>query len=219
MNAFFPVRKIKYINLNLMISVYKNVLIILDDSFGVGVLGKNLRGTLEHFGLGTESVDLLCCTMEFVFDTVGGFVVGDRALLEKQRLFASGYIFSACAPPFTCTAGRFGLKFLFENGEKLRGELNKTVSLFRSLTSSKSFTNLEMYQNDNLPFVQLKSSDGDNKKLSDFLKKNGFFAGVRGYVNDDWCRDNFVRLNLSVRFQDEDVKRLVNCLEEYGQLK
>jgi len=106
-----------------------NVYLIVDDSLGFGAVGSNLKGSVEQAGLTAEDVDVLCGSLEFVGSTVGGFVVGKFSKLDKQRLFGAGYIFSASAPPFTCTAGTLALQELEEKGTdmgiELRNKRNK----------------------------------------------------------------------------------------------
>ena len=59
--------------------------IALDDCHGVGVLGKNGVGTIEHFGLRMGERLVMAGTLSKAFGGHGGFVVGSRALCSKVR--------------------------------------------------------------------------------------------------------------------------------------
>jgi len=109
--------------------------IIMDDSFGFGVLGKNGRGTPEHCGVSIKDIDILSANLENSMATAGGFCVGSRQVVEHQRLSGLGYCFSASLPPFTATAGIEALKRLQKNGACLMKDLEYNIRLtFDSLS-------------------------------------------------------------------------------------
>jgi 8-amino-7-oxononanoate synthase len=72
--------------------------LMVDDAHGVGVMGEHGRGTAEHFGLEDE-VDLIMGTFSKSLAAVGGFVVGDRPVIEWIKHKARTLIFSAAPPP------------------------------------------------------------------------------------------------------------------------
>ncbi len=75
-----------------------NVRVIVDDAHGVGVMGKNGRGTCEHFGLNDE-VDLITATFSKSFASLGGFVAGDSKVIQYIKHHARSLIFSASITP------------------------------------------------------------------------------------------------------------------------
>jgi 7-keto-8-aminopelargonate synthetase-like enzyme len=72
--------------------------LMVDDAHGIGVMGANGRGTAEHFGLEDE-VDLIMGTFSKSLAGVGGFVVGDREVIDWIKHKARSLIFSAAPPP------------------------------------------------------------------------------------------------------------------------
>jgi len=77
--------------------------LIVDDAHSVGVLGATGAGTAEHFGL-TDEVDLIVGTFSKSFASIGGFVAGEREVIDYLKHQARSLIFSASMPPSACAA-------------------------------------------------------------------------------------------------------------------
>ena len=71
-----------------------------DDAHSLGVLGPQGRGTAAHFGL-TDKVDIIMGTFSKSFASLGGFVAGDRDVMQWVQHMARSMIFSASIPPGT----------------------------------------------------------------------------------------------------------------------
>ena len=65
--------------------------LILDDSFGIGVLGATGRGSLEHWSIDQDQCDLFCASLDHATATVGGFCIGSNQVVDHQRLSGAGY--------------------------------------------------------------------------------------------------------------------------------
>ena len=72
--------------------------LMVDDAHGVGVMGKHGRGTAEHFGVEDEA-DLVMGTFSKSLAAVGGFVAGDRTVIDFVKHHARSLMFSASPPP------------------------------------------------------------------------------------------------------------------------
>lgn len=75
-----------------------NCFTVLDDAHGFGVLGRQGRGTADHFGL-TDQVDIICGSLSKSLASTGGFVAGSKALIEYMRTHSKHTIFSAALSP------------------------------------------------------------------------------------------------------------------------
>jgi 7-keto-8-aminopelargonate synthetase-like enzyme len=71
---------------------------VLDDAHGFGVLGKQGRGTVDHFKL-NEKVDIYCGSMSKSLASTGGFVTGTKELIEYLRTNSKQTLFSAALSP------------------------------------------------------------------------------------------------------------------------
>ena len=90
-----------------------NANIMVDDAHGLGVLGKNGRGTCDHFGL-TDDVDLIMGTFSKSLATIGGFIATDSATANWLKHNARSLIFSASIAPANAAAVLAALE-LIEN--------------------------------------------------------------------------------------------------------
>ena len=77
--------------------------ILIDDAHAVGVIGKTGRGTPSEFGLVNE-VDLIMGTFSKTFGSLGGYVVGDRTVINFIKHNAPALIFSASPTPASVAA-------------------------------------------------------------------------------------------------------------------
>ncbi len=104
----------------------------LDDAHALGVIGPGGRGTAHHFGL-EEDVDLVGGTFSKSLASVGGYLVGERKVLDYIRHFAPSFMFAASGAP-SCTAAAMAafdvmqeetwrLEKLRENYTYMKGEL------------------------------------------------------------------------------------------------
>jgi glycine C-acetyltransferase len=71
-----------------------DVLFMVDDAHGEGVLGKGGRGIVDHFDLHGK-VDIEVGTMSKAFGVVGGIVAGDKKIIEWLRQRGRPFLFSS----------------------------------------------------------------------------------------------------------------------------
>lgn len=70
-----------------------NSLLMVDDAHATGILGKEGRGTMEYFGL-KEGVDINMGTFSKAFGVLGGFITGQKDLIDYLRVMARTYMFT-----------------------------------------------------------------------------------------------------------------------------
>jgi glycine C-acetyltransferase len=71
-----------------------DILLMVDDAHGEGVLGKGGRGIVDHFGLHGK-VDVEVGTLSKAFGVVGGVVAGDKNIVEWLRQRGRPFLFSS----------------------------------------------------------------------------------------------------------------------------
>ncbi|HWQ26927.1 MAG TPA: aminotransferase class I/II-fold pyridoxal phosphate-dependent enzyme [Chlorobaculum sp.] len=87
--------------------------ILIDDAHAVGVIGRNGRGTPSEFGL-VDDVDMIMGTFSKTFGSLGGYVVGDRSVINYIKHNAASLIFSASPTPASVAAVLASLEIIKE---------------------------------------------------------------------------------------------------------
>jgi len=72
--------------------------LMVDEAHSVGALGATGHGIEEHFGM-YGSIDLKMGTLSKSIPSIGGYLAGDRDLVDYQRHMSRPFIFSAALPP------------------------------------------------------------------------------------------------------------------------
>src|SRR4030095_2635844 len=73
-------------------------IMMVDDAHASGVLGRNGRGTIDHFGVHGR-VHIQVGTLSKAIGVLGGYVCGSRALVEFLYARARPFLFSTSHPP------------------------------------------------------------------------------------------------------------------------
>ena len=95
-----------------------NARILIDDAHSTGVIGKGGRGTASHFGLEKE-VDMTMGTFSKTFSSLGGFVVGDKPVINYLKHHAPALIFSASPTPAAVAAALAALEIMQKEPERM----------------------------------------------------------------------------------------------------
>jgi 8-amino-7-oxononanoate synthase len=90
----------------------------LDDAHAIGVIGEGGRGSASVHNL-LEEVDLVSGTFSKSFASLGGFIVGDREVIEYIRHHSPAHIFSASMPPANVATVLKALEILQEETWRL----------------------------------------------------------------------------------------------------
>ena len=108
---------------------------ILDDAHGFGVLGKDGRGTADHFGL-TDEIDVISGSFSKSLSGIGGFVASSKQAIEFMRSHSKQTIFSAALTPVACACAKAALQVMQdepEHRERLFINLERYTSLLKEL--------------------------------------------------------------------------------------
>jgi len=185
--------------------------LMVDDAHAVGVLGKQGRGTAEHFGVEID-VDLIMGTFSKSFATIGGYVVGDHKIITFIRHQARPLIFSAAIPPTAVATALAVLKIIKSEPER-RNQLWRNAQRMIEGLRSMGY-NIGTTQTPIIPI-----HIGDDMKTMLFWRKL-FDAGI--FANPVLPpavppNRSLIRTSYMATHTDEDITAALEIFEKVGK--
>lgn len=186
-----------------------NASIMVDEAHGLGVLGRQGRGTCDHFGV-TKDVDLIMGTFSKSLAAIGGFIASDSSVINYLRHNSRSYIFSASNTPAATAAAREALHILKSEPERIQhlwDVTNYSLKCFRELGFEIGHTST--------PIIPLYVRDMDKTfMVTKMLFDEGVFVNP---VVPPACspNDTLIRFSLMATHTKEQVdiaiEKLVKC--------
>lgn len=120
---------------------YKAVLLV-DDSHGMGVVGKTGRGVIEHFGL-LGKIDIITGTYgKALGGSAGGFVAGRKEVIDMCVQASRTSLFTNSLPPVVAAMSLKAIEILEREPERI-DSLHKKVAYLRKRLKEEGFEPLD----------------------------------------------------------------------------
>jgi len=187
-----------------------NARLMVDDAHAIGVLGRG-RGTGAHFGMNGD-VDLIMGTFSKSFASIGGFIAGDKVVIDYIQHHARSLIFSASIPPSNAAAALAALEIMREEPERV-DRLSEIAAKMRKGFSELGF-NIGNSETAVIPIII-----GDDMKTFVFWKAL-LDAGV--YVNAIISPATppgrqLLRTSYMAIHEDDQLDKVLNIFEKVGK--
>ena len=121
-----------------------NALTFLDEVHAVGIYGERGAGVAEEKKV-MDRIDIIQGTLAKAFGVIGGYVTGNRFLIDFIRSFASGFIFTTSLPPCIAAGAYTSIRHLKFSDEERK-------SMFGVVKSLKN-----LLKKNNIPFLDNNS--------------------------------------------------------------
>jgi glycine C-acetyltransferase len=188
-----------------------DALIMVDDAHASGVLGKNGRGTVDHFGLHGR-VHIQVGTLSKAIGVLGGYVAGPKVLRDYLIHRARPFLFSTSHPPAVTAACQAALDVLLEEPE-LIDRLWDNTRFFKQGLESLGFNTGKS----ETPITPVIVGEGAKAMaLSDALFEEGVYAQGIAYptVPKGEAR---VRTIVTAQHTKEDLEQALHAFEKAGK--
>ena len=183
-----------------------DAVVIVDDSHGVGVLGRTGRGTAEHFGL-VGDIDVVTGTLgKALGGAAGGYVASTAAVCDLLAQRSRPQLFSNALPPTVACSARAALGVL-EAEPQLLVRLHENVRFFRERIRSLGYTPLDG-EAAIVPIIVGETARAI--ELSRGLLERGVFVTGFGYpvVAEGAAR---IRVQLSAAHEPDQLERALEA--------
>ena len=186
-------------------------IMMVDDAHASGVFGRNGRGTIDHFEMHGR-VDIQVGTLSKAFGVLGGYVAGNRNLIEFLYHRARPFLFSTSHPPAVAAACIAALDVLLEEPEII-DRLWENTRFFKAGLERLRFNT----GSSESPITPVIAGDGAKAmKLSDRLFEEGVFA--QGIAFPTVARDKArVRTIVTATHTREDLQFALDKFDKVGR--
>lgn len=188
-----------------------DILFMVDDAHGEGVLGKGGRGIVDHFGLHGK-VDIEVGTMSKAFGVVGGMVAGNKTIIEWIRQRGRPFLFSSAVTAPDAAACLAAVDLLEESTE-LVDKLWANAKYFKEEMKKLGFdtgvseTPITPIMLGEAPLAQQFSRD---------LFEEGVFAMAIGYPTVPQGKAR-IRVMISAAHDNDDLGKGLEAFEKVGK--
>ncbi|HLP62660.1 MAG TPA: pyridoxal phosphate-dependent aminotransferase family protein [Candidatus Deferrimicrobium sp.] len=185
--------------------------VMVDDAHGVGVMGKNGRGSCEHFGV-LDDVDLIMTTFSKSFASLGGFVTGDSKIIQYIKHVARALMFSASITPASLASAYKALEIIRTEPWRRERLWEITRIINKGLTDMGYHTG-----NTETPIIPIFIRDVEKTFLLwRYLRDFGIFTNpvIAPAVPPE---DALIRTSFTATHTDEDLEFILKGFKEGGK--
>ena len=143
---------------------------MVDDAHGLGVLGDKGAGVVSHFGLHDE-IDIQMGTLSKSIPSVGGYVAGKKGFIDYFKNISRSFIFSTALPPSSIAVSLKAMNLIEEEQDR-RNHLHELSNWFRTQLIEAGF----QITNTITPIIPVMIGDAATTvQLRDSLLEDGIF--------------------------------------------
>jgi 8-amino-7-oxononanoate synthase len=186
--------------------------IYIDEAHSLGVLGEHGKGACERFGLEKE-VDLLMSTFSKSLASLGGFICGERDVIDYIKHIASPLIFSAAPTPGSTAAVLKSLEIIENEPEHHRRLQDISV---RMLNEFKEM-GFDTGKSKNTPIIPLYIR---NDEKTFYFWRRLFDAGVfaNAVISPAVApTDSLIRTSFMSSHTDDDLAQILEIIKKVGK--
>ena len=188
-----------------------NMLLMVDDAHATGVLGENGGGTADYFGLQNE-IDIQMGTFSKSLASEGGFIAGNRGLIDYLANKARSFIFSTALAPATVAVSLRALEIV-QAEPRLRQSLAANSAWFREKLREIGFEIMDFPT----PIISIVLGPPDlTVNFSNrLMEKNIFVSAIRPpTVPQGTSR---LRINLMAIHTADDLAPVIDSMASIGK--
>ena len=113
----------------------------IDEVHAVGLYGETGAGYLEK--IGETRIDIINGTLGKAFGVQGGYISGDKVVIDAIRSVASGFIFTTSTSPVICAGALASIKYLKDHNE-LRVKHQERASKLKEMLAEEGIEVLDI---------------------------------------------------------------------------
>lgn len=194
--------------------------LFVDEAHSIGALGPRGRGVCDYFGIDPAEIDILMGTLTKSFGANGGYVAGDKAVIDKLRCSNAGVLYGEAPTPAVLSQIIAALRLI--NGELVQGQgeerLQRIAFNSRYLRLGLKRLGFIVYGHDDSPIIPvLLYHPAKMPAFSHEMLKRKISVVVVGYPATPLISSR-ARFCVSAAHNKDDMDRLLAACDEIGNV-
>lgn len=184
-----------------------NALTYIDEVHAVGLYGPRGGGITEQLGI-ADQLDIINGTLGKAFGSIGGYIAGNRDIIDVVRSYGSGFIFTTAMPPHVAAGATASIEHL-KASQQEREKHQANVALTRKILLEYGL-NIMTTESHIVPLI-IGDPTLCKEKADQLLHEHHIYVQPINYPTVPRGTERF-RLTPSPHHTEEDIQNLANAL-------
>ncbi|QKF83137.1 aminotransferase class I/II-fold pyridoxal phosphate-dependent enzyme [Halarcobacter ebronensis] len=179
-----------------------DALLIVDEAHSSGVIGENLLGIFDYYGITPKENHIKMGTLGKAYGSYGAYILASSNIIAFLLNRAKAVIYTTAPSLFDTALGLESLKFIQKNKKLIKNRITSNLKVIKEslgITSNSLIIPIEI---------------GDNKKvitIQQKLKKDGYLVGA---IRQPTVKNAIIRLIAKIDISAEQLEKVCKKLEE-----
>ena len=194
--------------------------LFVDEAHSIGALGPKGKGVCDYFGINPADVDILMGTLTKSFGANGGYIAGDKAIIDKLRVSNAGSLYGESPAPALLAQISASLRIIAGEFVPGQGEerLQRLAFNSRYLRLGLKRLGFIVYGHDDSPIIPvLLYNPAKMPAFSHEMLKRKISVVVVGYPATPLVSSR-ARFCVSASHTKGDLDRLLEACDEIGNV-
>ena len=194
--------------------------LFVDEAHSIGALGPTGKGVCDYFGIDPSQVDILMGTLTKSFGANGGYITGDKVIIDKLRVTNAGSLYAETPSPIVLSQISVALRIIA--GEMVPGQgeerLQRLAFNSRYLRLGLKRLGFIIYGHDDSPIIPLLIyNPAKLPAFSHEMLKRKISVVVVGYPATPLIASR-ARFCVSAAHTKDDLDRLLAACDAVGDV-
>jgi 8-amino-7-oxononanoate synthase len=148
---------------------HENTLLIVDEAHSSGVLGENLSGIFEYYGIKPQANHIKMGTLGKAYGSYGAYILASAHIIEFLQNRAKALIYATAPSVIDIELAQQGMLYIFKHKDELNKKIQKRIELVK-----------QYFETDicGLIFPYELKSERDILEVQKILISKGFLVGA-----------------------------------------
>jgi len=178
-----------------------NAILIVDEAHSVGVVGENLRGVFDLFGITPKENHIKMGTLGKALGSYGAYILCSNALSDFLLNRAKALIYTTAPSLFDIALGYQGFLYLLKHKEALRSGIQERQRIVNAMLGIET----------NGLIVPFTPRDRDVVAVKNTLQAEGFLVGA---IRPPTVKEPIIRLIPRLEYSTQTLETLCTLLQK-----